>query len=260
MVYLKKTNAFLVNVICFSETVHEKWCLDKSVLQSENGLEHGFVKTLAKLHLKNWPCEFFLVPFSSTCILKSILAKGPASCFKAIVERKTPWENYISFPNHHSIAIAPKYAAFWQRLARVSSVPHLDLNICKTTTTLVKQQVVDICALGPEEKLKYQTDWTWSRLQISDKKVNGAGGQNKTWKHFEQIFPIFVTLPNAETSNFATIFFFAHFPTINKEDTENWQINPFKVGEQGRQGEAKTFFLSYNCRIARFCETFCSTE
>ena len=86
-------------------------------------------------------------------------------------------------------------------------------------------------------------------------------GQNKTWKHFEQICPIFVTLPNTETSNSATIFFFEDIPIINKEETENcWQINPFKVGEQGRQGEAKTFFLSYNCRIARFCETFCSTE
>ena len=69
-----------------------------------------------------------------------------------------------------------------------------------------------------------------------------------------------MTLPNAETSNSATIFFFEDFSIINKEETENWQINPFKVGEQGRQGEAKTFFRSYNCRIARFCETFCSTE
>ena len=42
-------------------------------------------------------------------------------------------------------------------------------------------------------------------------------------------------------------FFFADFPTNNKEETENWQINPFKVGEQGRQGEAKTFFLRPAC-------------
>ena len=42
--YLNKTNAFLVYVIGFNETVHEKWCLEKSVRQSENGLERGFVK------------------------------------------------------------------------------------------------------------------------------------------------------------------------------------------------------------------------
>ena len=40
----KKINAFLVYSICFNETVHDKWCLDKSVGQTENGFEHGFVK------------------------------------------------------------------------------------------------------------------------------------------------------------------------------------------------------------------------
>ena len=42
--YFKKTNAFLVYSICFHETVHNKWCLHKSVRQTENGLERGFVK------------------------------------------------------------------------------------------------------------------------------------------------------------------------------------------------------------------------
>ena len=39
-----KTNAFLVYVIWFNKTVDEKWCLDKSVRQSENDLERGIVK------------------------------------------------------------------------------------------------------------------------------------------------------------------------------------------------------------------------
>ena len=70
--------SFLVYVICLNETVHAKWCLDKSVRQSENGLERGFVKHWLKSIYKTDPC-----PFSSTCIFKSILANGPASCFKA---------------------------------------------------------------------------------------------------------------------------------------------------------------------------------
>ena len=42
--YFKKINAFLVSTICFNETVHDKWCLDKIVRQTENDLEPGFVK------------------------------------------------------------------------------------------------------------------------------------------------------------------------------------------------------------------------
>ena len=42
--YFKKKNAFLVYVICFYETVLEEWCLDKSVRESESGVERGFVK------------------------------------------------------------------------------------------------------------------------------------------------------------------------------------------------------------------------
>ena len=30
--------------VCFIEIVHDKWCLDKSVGENENGLERGFVK------------------------------------------------------------------------------------------------------------------------------------------------------------------------------------------------------------------------
>ena len=37
-------STFLVYVLYFRETVHEKRWLDKSVGQSENVLEHGFVK------------------------------------------------------------------------------------------------------------------------------------------------------------------------------------------------------------------------
>ena len=40
----KRTNAFLGYTICFHEIVHDKWCLHKSVRQTENGLERGFVK------------------------------------------------------------------------------------------------------------------------------------------------------------------------------------------------------------------------
>ena len=42
--YFKKTNTFLVCAICFHDTVHNKWCFHKSVQQTENGLEQGFVK------------------------------------------------------------------------------------------------------------------------------------------------------------------------------------------------------------------------
>ena len=44
MCYFKNINAFLVYTICFNETVHDNWCLDKSVRQTENDLERGFVK------------------------------------------------------------------------------------------------------------------------------------------------------------------------------------------------------------------------
>ena len=42
--HFKKTNAFLVYSIWFHETVHDKWCLHKSVLQTDNGLERSFVE------------------------------------------------------------------------------------------------------------------------------------------------------------------------------------------------------------------------
>ena len=41
--FLEK-NPFLVYAIYFYETVHDKWYLHKSVWQTENGLERGFVK------------------------------------------------------------------------------------------------------------------------------------------------------------------------------------------------------------------------
>ena len=53
----KKINAFLVHSICFNETVKDKWCLDKSVGQTENDSERGFVK-MAKLCLNNWRMFF----------------------------------------------------------------------------------------------------------------------------------------------------------------------------------------------------------
>ena len=40
---MKKKTYFLVYNIRFNETVHLKWCLDKSVCQTENGLGRGFV-------------------------------------------------------------------------------------------------------------------------------------------------------------------------------------------------------------------------
>ena len=45
--YFKKLNTFLVYSVCFYNTVHSKWCLDKTVGQMKNGLERGFA--LAKL-------------------------------------------------------------------------------------------------------------------------------------------------------------------------------------------------------------------
>ena len=48
VVYFKKTkysyNAFPVYDTCYHETFLNKWCLRKSVLQTENRLERGFVK------------------------------------------------------------------------------------------------------------------------------------------------------------------------------------------------------------------------
>ena len=35
---------FQSSMLCFIKIAHDKWCLDKSVGQSENGMEHGFVK------------------------------------------------------------------------------------------------------------------------------------------------------------------------------------------------------------------------
>ena len=44
MGYLRRhSDAFLVYAKCLHETVHDKWCLQKSVRQTENGLECGFV-------------------------------------------------------------------------------------------------------------------------------------------------------------------------------------------------------------------------
>ena len=37
-------SAFLVYAICFSETVDDKWCLHKTVRQTESSLEGGIVK------------------------------------------------------------------------------------------------------------------------------------------------------------------------------------------------------------------------
>ena len=45
----KKTNAFPVYAKCFHETVYDKWSLNKSVRQTENGLG---------LRLNNWPQKF----------------------------------------------------------------------------------------------------------------------------------------------------------------------------------------------------------
>ena len=43
MGYLRRhSDAFLVYGKCLRETVHDKWCLPKSVRQTENGLECGY--------------------------------------------------------------------------------------------------------------------------------------------------------------------------------------------------------------------------
>ena len=42
--YFKKANAYLAFFIRFNETVHDKWCLHKSVGQTDNGLECVFDK------------------------------------------------------------------------------------------------------------------------------------------------------------------------------------------------------------------------
>ena len=40
----KKISASLVDLKCFIEIVYDKWCLDESVGQTENGLEGDFVE------------------------------------------------------------------------------------------------------------------------------------------------------------------------------------------------------------------------
>ena len=52
--YFEKINAFLVCTICFFETVHYEWSLDKSFRQTENDLERSFVKHC----LNNCPSRF----------------------------------------------------------------------------------------------------------------------------------------------------------------------------------------------------------
>ena len=42
--YFKKANAYLAFFVRFNETVHDKWCLHKSVGQTDNGLERVFDK------------------------------------------------------------------------------------------------------------------------------------------------------------------------------------------------------------------------
>ena len=39
-----QASVFPVYAICFIETVHDKWCLDKSGKQTENGLARSSVK------------------------------------------------------------------------------------------------------------------------------------------------------------------------------------------------------------------------
>ena len=51
---MKKISAFPVYAIYFFEIVNEKWCSDKSIGQTENGLERGFVKHGLNLVKKNW--------------------------------------------------------------------------------------------------------------------------------------------------------------------------------------------------------------
>ena len=42
--FLGQISAFPVKTLYFHETFHDKWCEDKSVEQTENGLERGFAK------------------------------------------------------------------------------------------------------------------------------------------------------------------------------------------------------------------------
>ena len=51
---MKKITAFPVYAIFFFEIVNAKWCSDKSIRQTENGLERGFVKHGLNLVKKNW--------------------------------------------------------------------------------------------------------------------------------------------------------------------------------------------------------------
>lgn len=41
--YYKKKNAFLVYTLCFHETFHDKWCLQR-IQQTKNVLEYSFLK------------------------------------------------------------------------------------------------------------------------------------------------------------------------------------------------------------------------
>ena len=43
---MQKTNASLVYAIWFHESAYGKWCVDRSIWQTENSLERGFVKRL----------------------------------------------------------------------------------------------------------------------------------------------------------------------------------------------------------------------
>ena len=66
MGYFKETNAFPVCTTCY-ETVHAKWCLHKSVWQTENGLER--VK-----HSLN--CFWVTSPRSFACFCKQIVCEN----------------------------------------------------------------------------------------------------------------------------------------------------------------------------------------
>ena len=52
-------------LMCFHETVYVKWCLDKSVGRTENGLQHGFVKHQLNSVLIAGPKEFTFFCFAS---------------------------------------------------------------------------------------------------------------------------------------------------------------------------------------------------
>ena len=58
MGYFEKTITFPVHAICFHEIDHDKWCIFKSVPQTENGLERGFVKHSLNSVYINWPLRF----------------------------------------------------------------------------------------------------------------------------------------------------------------------------------------------------------